>query len=581
MKHVILSILFVAVCLQAISRNYTLTSPDGAVRTTIGDNLNYAVTFNGKNVFTGSAAIRLENGTTISTVKSPEVTKADEVIWSPFYRNASIADRYNGLVFKADRGWKIEFRAYDDGVAYRWIYTGRAPVNIADEKVSFTFVDDAKAIVGYIRADRCTDIESQFFNSFENEYEQSRLSSLDPGRMMFLPVAMEPADDVKVLLTESDLSSYPGLYLLGGNGTTLMGVLPRCPRKESLGGYLDIQRIVEEREAFIARLNGARSLPWRIAIIGDEDRDLATSQLTYQLGAPCQIEDTSWICPGKVAWDWWNNWNIIGVDFEAGVNMDTYKHYIDFASDNGIEYIIMDDGWSVPGCGELFSVVPEIDLPALVEYASGKKVGIILWAGFAPFMKDLEEVCRYYSTMGIKGFKVDFFDRNDQMVEEFIDRAAETAARYHLVLDLHGFHIPAGLNRKWPNVLNTEGVNGLERLKGCDIRLDQVKYDTYIPFIRQAAGPMDYTQGAMVNGTRDSYHPSNTMPMSQGTRCHQLGLYAILDSPLNMLCDTPPLQLPPRAGVHRLHSFDSDRMGRDRSSRRPYGRVLCDGPPKR
>ena len=539
MKKVIFLLLFSAIFLPATSRDHILVSPDGAIKATISENLDYVVTFNGKDVFTGSAALRLENGRNMGIARSPEAKSGDATLQSPFYRNSFIADKYNQLTFNTDKNWKIEFRAYIDGVAYRWIYTGENPVNVVDEKVLYSFDSDALATVGYIREDRCNDLESQFFNSFENEYVQFPLSKLAPERMAFLPLAIEPAHDVKVLLTESDLSCYPGLFLLSDEKTTLKGVLPRYPKKESLGGYLNIQKIVDEREGYIARLNGACTLPWRIAIIGDQDKDLAQSQLTYQLAASCRIEDISWIKPGKVAWDWWNNWNIKGVDFEAGVNQDTYRYYIDFAAKNGIEYIIMDDGWSVSGCGDLFSVAPQIDLPDLVKYAAAKEVGIILWAGYAPFEKDLEAVCRHYSNMGIKGFKVDFFDRNDQKLEKFIDKAAETAARYHLVLDLHGFHMPAGINRKWPNVLNTEGVNGLERLKGYDISLDQVRYDTFIPFIRQAGGPMDYTQGAMLNGTRETYRPCNSQPMSQGTRCHQLALYAVLDSPLNMLCDSP------------------------------------------
>ena len=531
--------LFSAAVLPLSSREWKLSSPDGGVVAVINEDLSYTVTFNGKNVFAAYAGIRLENCKCLNTVKSPERKSVENTIISPFYRNSSIVDRYNQLTLKADKNWKIEFRAYSDGLAYRWVYSGKEAVYIQDEIISYSFVPEAKVTVGYIREDRCSDIESQFFNSFENEYVQTSVSALSDKRMAFLPLAVETAPDVKVLLTESDLSNYPGLYLLRDGAASLKGVLPRYPKKETVGGYLDIQKIVEEREDYIAHIDAARTLPWRMAIIADNDVGLAQSQLTYILAAPSKIEDTSWIKPGKVAWDWWNDWNIKGVDFEAGVNQETYRYYIDFAAANGIEYIIMDDGWSVKGCGDLFTVVPQIDLPGLVEYAADKGVGIILWAGYVPFEKDLETVCRHYSEMGIKGFKVDFFDRNDQKIEEFVDRAAEVAARYNLVLDLHGFHIPAGINRKWPNVLNTEGVNGLERLKGWDIRLDQVRYDTFIPFIRQAAGPMDYTQGAMLNGTRETYRPCNTQPMSQGTRCHQLALYAILDSPLNMLCDSP------------------------------------------
>ncbi len=525
--------------MTATARDFSLTSPDGTVKAMVNDKLQYMVTIDETDVFSGSASLTLDNGTVIDRASSPKTKNVDAVVASPFYRNSSITDCYNQLVLSAGKDWKIEFRAYNDGLAYRWIYTGKKALNVADEGVEYTFSTDAPTTLSYVVPNGGSDLDAQFFNSFENLYTTAPLSGLDSKRMAFLPVVVELLDGVKVLFVESDQSCYPGMYLLASNGKGFEGVFARRPTAERIGGYINIQKIVTEREDYIAHIDGARTLPWRIAIIGRRDTDLANSQLVYQLGAPSQIEDTSWIKPGKVAWDWWNNWNLKGVDFEAGVNQLTYQYYIDFAARNGIEYIIMDDGWSVPGCGELFSVVPQIDMPALAKYADDRGVGIILWAGFVPFEKDLEAVCEHYAKMGIKGFKVDFFDRNDQAVEEFIDRAAATAAKYNMVLDLHGYHIPAGLNRKWPNILNTEGVNGLERMKGCDISMDQMAYDTFIPFIRQAGGPMDYTQGAMLNGTRETYRKSYSLPMSQGTRCHQLGLYAALDSPLNMLCDSP------------------------------------------
>ena len=232
--------------------------------------------------------------------------------------------------------------------------------------------------------------------------------------------------------------------------------------------------------------------------------------------------------------------NLTGVDFVAGVNTATYMHYIDFADRNGIEYVILDDGWAADNGEDLMKINPEIDLPAIIAHAREKGVDIILWAGFRAFERDLENICRHYSEMGVKGFKVDFEDRDDQLMVSFNHRAAEVAAKNHLVLDLHGAYKPAGLNRTWPNVLNFEGVNGLENAKWSSLdQFDMVTYDVLIPFIRQVAGPMDYTQGAMNNGTRDTYRPVNTNPMSQGTRCRQLALYMVLNSPLNMMCDSP------------------------------------------
>jgi alpha-glucosidase len=260
--------------------------------------------------------------------------------------------------------------------------------------------------------------------------------------------------------------------------------------------------------------------------------------LVYLLADECNLQDISWIKPGKVAWDWWNDWNISGVDFESGVNNATYKHYIDFASKYGIEYVILDEGWAVTGKADMMQVVPEIDLNELVRYGKQKNVGIVLWAGYAAVNKDMEGVCRHFSEMGITGFKVDFMDRDDQIMVGFYNRLAEVAAKHKLLIDFHGAYKPTGLQRTFPNVLNYEGVAGLEQMKWMKV-VDQMEYDVTIPFIRMLAGPMDYTQGAMRNAVKSNYVPVYTEPMSQGTRCHQLALYTIFESPFNMLSDSP------------------------------------------
>ena len=366
------------------------------------------------------------------------------------------------------------------------------------------------------------------------------LSKLDKRRLCFLPLVVNGPNGVKICLTESMLLDYPGLYLHGtGEGGILRGEHAPVPTKEEQGGHNNLQMIVKERGNYIADMDKDCLFPWRIMMVADNSAELAMNNLSYLLGEPSRISDISWIKPGKVAWDWWNCLNISGVDFEAGVNNNTYKHYIDFASKYGIEYVILDEGWAVNKQADLFQVVPEIDLPMLVKYAKERNVGIILWAGYYAFDRDMEHVCKHYSEMGVKGFKVDFMDRDDQIVTDFYRRTAEMCAKYHLVVDFHGAFKPAGLNRTYPNVLNFEGVFGLEQMKWAPTTVDQMKYDCEIPFIRQAAGPMDYTQGAMLNGGRWNYHPCWMEPMSQGTRCHQLALYIVLESPLNMMCDSP------------------------------------------
>lgn len=275
-------------------------------------------------------------------------------------------------------------------------------------------------------------------------------------------------------------------------------------------------------------------------MVSTSDSQLAVNDMVWKL-SPKQDAGTDygWVKPGKVAWDWWNDWNLYGVDFKAGINNETYKYYIDFASTHGIAYVILDEGWAVNLQADLFQVIPEIDIQELVDYGKERGVGIILWAGYWAFNRDMEKVCRHYSEMGVKGFKVDFMDRDDQLMVNFHARAAETAARYDLMLDFHGTYKPTGLSRRWPNVVNYEGVHGLEQMKWRPNECDQVTYDVTVPFIRMAAGPMDYTQGAMRNASKSNYRPVYNEPMSQGTRCRQLAEYVVFDSPLNMLCDSP------------------------------------------
>jgi alpha-glucosidase len=274
-------------------------------------------------------------------------------------------------------------------------------------------------------------------------------------------------------------------------------------------------------------------------IVADNDGELMNNDVIYCLDRKSPLSDTSWIKPGKVAWDWWNNWNLKGVNFRTGVNNDTYKYYIDFASHNGIEYVILDEGWAVNEKADLMQVVPEIDLQEIIDYAKSRNVGIILWAGYWAYARDMEAVTRHFSEMGVKGFKIDFMNRNDQKMENFTWKAAEVCAKYHMLVDFHGIFAPNGLTRTYPNVLNFEGVAGLEQMKWQPKGYDQVTYDVELPFIRMAAGPMDYTQGAMCNATKDEYYPCYSNPMSQGTRCHQLAEYVVFLSPLNMLCDAP------------------------------------------
>ncbi len=534
-----------SVSAAAFAGEWTVTSPDGLLKLTVesGDSLTYSADYNGKQLILPSTiGLQLTSGIEIGPgiAKLADRREVRRRIASPFYRADSISDCFNSLTLNLPRNWKVEFRAYDDGVAYRFINGNKQPLKIQNELASIRFASANKSWVPYVKVNDYSSFENQFQNSFENTYTVGPLDSLDSKKLMFLPVVVQPeADGLKVLLTESDLNNYPGMYVNAVGGGELNGVWSTVPKTWHQGGHNRLQRIVDERQPYIAEISGPRSLPWRIAAVAPNDQALATTNLSYLLAEPSKIDDIAWIKPGKVAWDWWANWNLRNVDFKSGVNNPTYKAFIDFAARNGVEYVILDEGWSVNLAADLMKVVPEIDLPELVAYGDSLGVGLILWAGYLAFDRDLENVCRHYADMGIKGFKVDFMDHDDQLMTEFNHRAAETTARYGLLLDLHGTHKPAGLNRTWPNVINFEGVHGMEQMKWSAPSVDQVTYDVQIPFIRQAAGPMDYTQGAMRNATRRDYRPVNDDPMSQGTRAHQLAMYMVFDSPLTMMCDTP------------------------------------------
>ena len=536
-----LCILLLPTMLDAADKKYGVTSPDGLLAATVevGQNIRYSLSFADEAVITPSViGMHFGDGTEFGVSdKVRKVTRrsVDTFIDSPVYKKNRVRDNFNEitLVFKE---FDLIFRAYDDGIAYRFVRRQDGEFTVLSEDAEFNFPGDRMAYVPYVRYPGTFD--SQFQNSFENPYVHIPLSNWDPERLAFLPLVVEAPGDLRVLVTESDLLDYPGMYLNASGGVpSLKGVFAPYPDEIVQGGHNMLQGEVRSRKDYIARGSGTTSFPWRTVILADGDKELLNNDMVWRLGTPSQ-GDFSWVKPGKVAWDWWNDWNLYGVDFRAGINNDTYKYYIDFAAAQGIEYVILDEGWAVNLQADLMQVIPEIDLPMLTAYAAEKGVGLILWAGYLAFDRDMEQVCAHYAEMGIKGFKIDFMDRDDQIVVDFFRRAAETCAKYGLMADFHGAFKPSGLNRTWPNVINFEGVYGLEQMK-WDPDSDQVTYDVTLPFIRMVAGPMDYTQGAMRNATRGNYRPVYSEGMSQGTRCHQLAEYVVFESPLNMLCDSP------------------------------------------
>ena len=468
----------------------------------------------------------------------------DRGVWGEGIDTAEVTltegEDYNGAVVNFG-DYSVEIRTYAKGVAYRFISNIDGDYKVIDELAEFSFNEDDMAWIPYVnfRPDATSDYATQFETSFENTYTHTALKDIDWRRLIFAPIVVERGD-VKLWISEANLEDYPGMFLSNRDGDGVLDTefAPR-PKEVEQGGHNMLQGMVKSRHDYIAECHGARTFPWRIVAIGDEDKDLANNNLVWELADECRLEDTSWIKPGKVAWEWWNDWGLEGVDFEPGINNETYKYYIDFASRYGIEYVILDEGWSVNLAADLMQVVPEIDIKELVDYAAERNVGIILWAGYWALNHDIEGLCKHYSEVGVKGWKVDFLDRDDQEMVEFVYDLAEIAAKYHMLVDYHGIYKPTGLNKTYPNAINFEGVHGLETMKWLGAEHDQITYDVTLPFIRGAAGPMDYTQGAMRNAAKGHYYPDYSRPMSQGTRCHQLAMYIVYNAPLTMLCDSP------------------------------------------
>lgn len=569
----LLAILLV-VCGLSISAQTTQTilSPNQKLKLKVdfgGEIIQYSIFYdNEKIILPSSIGMELDNGTVLGREPIRSLRKGgrrsvDRMVASPLYRKDSIHEQYNELYLQYKAGYSVVFRVYNYGVAYRFETAFKDPVVVKHEIAEFNFTEGSamgerngtEAFVPYVTRKAAVngDFSEQFCTSFENTYTQIPLKEMDDNRLAFLPMLVAqdyfPGDFGKnyrsrfAVITEADLRDYPGMYLKHTEGNSVIGYFAPRPKTWEQGGHNNLQYIVKEREDYIAKTAGTRTFPWRVIAIAGQDWELVDNDLVYLLAEPSKVDDISWIKPGKVAWDWWNNWNIWGVDFKSGINNETYKYYIDFAAEKGIEYVILDEGWAVNKQADLFQVVPEIDLPMLAKYAASKGVGIVLWAGYAAMDKDMEHVCQHYSEMGVKGFKVDFMDRDDQIVVDFYERMAAMAAKYHLFIDFHGAYKPTGLSRTYPNVLNYEGVFGLEQCKWASSEVDMVKYEVTIPFIRMLAGPMDFTQGAMRNGAKGCYFPSWNEPMSQGTRCHQLAEYVIFDAPFAMLCDAPTAYL--------------------------------------
>lgn len=533
----------------AWGENYVVKSPDGRteMNLSVDAGVSYSVSYNGAVVVEPSRI-----GLVIDTGKGEVSTQGmkskrerrrsvDQTIEAPIYIKSEVSDAFNELTLSFGSGISLIARAYNTGVAWRWTVTRSKDFVIKSEQAEFAFAADAKTHIAYLNSNGT--LEEQVMASYENVYETLPYGDLNPERLAMVPFAVETKSGAVCAVTESDVEGYPNMNLNKPQGEPLAAYFARYPKTEQQGGYKNGELKVPEREDYIARgAAGGKQLPWRVINTVEKAQQLLEQDLVYCLASESRIGDASWVKPGMVAWDWWCDWGLTGQSFTPGVNTETYKVYIDFAQKYGIPYIIIDDGWEENGPADLFQIVDGIDIREVVDYGRERGVGVILWATLYSVLRDVDNVFSHYSELGVKGFKIDFIDRDDALMVEHLYEIAEVAARYKLLIDYHGVYKPAGMGRTYPNVLNFEGVSGMEQNKWASIaQHDQVSYDVMIPYLRMLAGPLDYTQGAMLNGTRHTYHASWSEPMSQGTRARQLALYVVLFSPLNMLCDSPSL----------------------------------------
>lgn len=524
------------------SDNYVLFSPDGRkeIRLEIGENMLYAVSYDGKPLvdptvigLTLADKGELTHDLEILSVKRNQLSGFRE---TPFSKKSKVDLSGNEIQIRFKNGLGLDLRAYDDGVAYRFVTNFADEIIVQNETGGIEFSGDFH---GFFPYDHDAYQGDYFQGNWENEYVRIPVSQLDSKRLVYTPFTLEVPNGPVLAFSEVGQEDYPGINFMypRHSGTKesryMKAIFARVPKRVEPEGC---QVRVREREKYIAKTQGTRSFPWRCFFLADSPAELLESDLVAKLAPSSRIEDVSWIRPGKAVWNWWDDMAIYGVDFAVDHNTDTYKTYIDFAGKHGLEYVLLDAGWAV--YTSLFDVKPSIDLEELVRYAEARNVGIILWCPFSQVLGVEEKLFAFHAAKGIKGLKIDFFDRDDQILEQDLYRFAEIAARHRLVLLYHGMHKPGGLTLTWPNVMNCEGVFGLETNKFYPI--DAMANDTIIPFVRMLSGPLDYTPGTMKNATKPQYRVNYHAPTSQGTRVHQMALGVLFESPVTVFADSPP-----------------------------------------
>lgn len=530
-KYLLLSMFLCLVSLLHAQNKFELVSPNGEIKVSfnLSDKIYYNIDYNGevllkdnflqlilKNQVLGqNPKLRRQKRTSIDEQLTPVVP----------LKYSKVNNRYNQLLLTF-KDYSVEFRAFDDGIAYRFITSQKGDVEVMGEEFAINFPSDYLLHLQQ---------PGGFKTSCEEPYTHIQSNTWKPeDKMAILPALIDTKKDYKILISESDLTDYPCMFLKGTGANGIVSTFPKTPLAFAEDGDRSL-KITEEAD-YIAKTKGTRNYPWRYFVISKNDKQLIENTMTYRLAEKNQLQDVSWIKPGQVSWEWWNDASPYGpdVNFVSGYNLETYKYYIDFASKFGIPYIIMDEGWA-KSTRDPYTPNPKVDLHELIRYGKEKNVGIVLWLTWLTVENNFD-LFKTFNEWGVKGLKIDFMDRSDQWMVNYYERVAREAAKHNLFVDFHGSFKPAGLEYKYPNVLSYEGVRGMENMGGC-----YPDNSLYLPFMRNAVGPMDYTPGAMISMQPNVYRSERPNSASIGTRAYQLALFVVFESGLQMLADNPTL----------------------------------------
>jgi alpha-glucosidase len=528
----ILLFMGLSVQLHAQDKSIDLLSPNGGIKVsiTLGDRIYYTLSGNGQDLLTKNhLALILKDDTLGKYPKllSAKKTKGEEVI-TPYVslKFSTVKSNYNDLLLTFKGKYAVEFRAFDDGVAYRFITTKKGDVEVMNEDFSINFPNDYLLHLQQ---------NNGFKTAYEELYQHVESENWKPtDKMANLPVLIDTKTPYKILISESGLSDYPGMFLTGTGSNGAVGAFPKTPLVFGPDG--DRSQKILKLADYIAKTTGTRDFPWRYFVITSDDRQLIENTMTLKLADKSVIADPSWIKPGQASWEWWNDAAPYGpdVNFVSGYNLDTYKYYIDFASKYGVKYIVMDEGWA-KSTTDPYTPNPDVDVKELIRYGKTKNVDIILWLTWLTVYNHME-LFKTFHEWGVKGVKIDFMERSDQWMVNYYEDVVKEAAKNQIMVDFHGAFKPSGLEYKYPNLISYEGVRGLEQMAGC-----YPDNSIYLPFMRNAVGPMDFTPGAMINMQPEVYGAKRPNAAAVGTRVNQMALYVVFESGVQMLADNPTL----------------------------------------